>query len=70
MAVVLIGATGFIEYLPVPVLTAIVISALMNVVETHLAVRLFKVSRNEFYIFIAAGMALKAARKFQNTVMK
>ena len=34
MAVVLIGATGFIEYLPVPVLTAIVISALMNVVET------------------------------------
>ena len=53
MAVVLIGATGFIEYLPVPVLTAIVISALMNVVETHLAVRLFKVSRNEFYIFIA-----------------
>ena len=35
MAVVLIGATGFIEYLPVPVLTAIVISALMNVVETQ-----------------------------------
>ena len=45
MAVVLIGATGFIEYLPVPVLTAIVISALMNVVETHLAVRLFKDNR-------------------------
>ena len=58
MAVVLIGATGFIEYLPVPVLTAIVISALMNVVETHLAVRLFKVSRNEFYIFIAAGIGV------------
>lgn len=58
MAVVLIGATGFIEYLPVPVLTAIVISALMNVVETHLAVRLFRVSRNEFYIFIAAGIGV------------
>ena len=58
MAVVLIGATGFIEYLPVPVLTAIVISALMNVVETHLAVRLFKVSRNEFYIFISAGIGV------------
>ena len=58
MAVVLLCATGFIEYLPVPVLTAIVISALMNVVETHLAVRLFKVSRNEFYIFIAACVSV------------
>lgn len=36
MALVLLGATGFIGYLPVPVLTAIVISALMNVVELHL----------------------------------
>ena len=54
MAVVLVCATGFIGYLPVPVLTAIVISALMNVVELHLAIRLFKVSRNEFYIFVAA----------------
>ena len=30
-------------------LTAIVISALLNVVEVHLAVRLFRVSRQEFY---------------------
>ena len=58
MALVLIGATGFIGYLPVPVLTAIVISALMNVVELHLAVRLFKVSRNEFYIFVAACISV------------
>lgn len=54
MAVILMCATGFIGYLPVPILTAIVISALMNVVETHLAVRLFKVSRQEFLIFMAA----------------
>lgn len=54
MAVILICATGFIGYLPVPILTAIVISALMNVVEIHLAVRLFKVSRQEFFIFMAA----------------
>lgn len=54
MMVILMCATGFIGYLPVPVLTAIVISALMNVVETHLAVRLFKVSRQEFFIFMAA----------------
>lgn len=54
MAVLLMCATGFIGFLPVPVLTAIVISALMKVVEFDLAKRLFKVSRNEFYIFMAA----------------
>ena len=54
MAVILMCATGFIGYLPITVLTAIVISALMNVVEVHLAVRLFKVSRQEFLIFMAA----------------
>ena len=58
MAVVLVCATGFIGYLPVPILTAIVISALMNVVELHLAIRLFKVSRNEFYIFVAACISV------------
>lgn len=58
MAVVLVCATGFIGYLPVSVLTAIVISALINVVELHLAVRLFKVSRNEFYIFVAACVSV------------
>lgn len=58
MAVVLVCATGFIGYLPVPVLTVIVISALMNVVELHLAIRLFKVSRNEFYIFVAACISV------------
>ena len=54
MVCVLLFATGFIGYLPVPVLTAIVISALMKVVEFDLAVRLFRVSRIEFYIYMAA----------------
>ena len=58
MAVLLFGFTGFIGYLPVPVLTAIVISALMDVVEVHLAIRLYKVSRNEFYIFMAACISV------------
>lgn len=58
MAIILLSATGFIGYLPVPVLTAIVISALLNVVEAHLAVRLFRVSRSEFYIFMAAGIGV------------
>lgn len=54
MALLLLFGTGFIGYLPVPVLTAIIISALMKVVEWDLAERLFKVSRQEFYIFAAA----------------
>lgn len=58
MALLLLFGTGFIGYLPVPVLTAIVISALMKVVEFDLAKRLFCVSRNEFYIFVAAFLGV------------
>ena len=54
MALVLLFATDFIQYLPVPVLTAIVISALMGAVETHLAKKLWRVSRKELAIFLAA----------------
>lgn len=58
MILLLLFGTGFIGYLPVPVLTAIVISALMKVVEFDLAKRLFRVSRNEFYIFVAAFLGV------------
>jgi high affinity sulfate transporter 1 len=58
MMILLICGTGFIGYLPVPVLTAIVISALMSAVETHLAVKLWKVSRTEFYIFSGAFLGV------------
>lgn len=54
MIPVLLFATGFIGYLPVPVLTAIVISALMGATEFHLAARLWKVSRAECGIFFGA----------------
>ncbi len=54
MIVVLVFCTGFIGFLPIPVLTAIVISALMGATEFHLAKRLWKVSRTEFFIFIGA----------------
>lgn len=54
MIVVLLFCTGFIGYLPIPVLTAIVISALMGATEFHLAKRLWKVSRTEFFIFMGA----------------
>ena len=54
MIVLLLGGTGFIGYLPVPVLTAIVISALLGATEFELAVRLWKVSRAECLIFAGA----------------
>ena len=54
MILVLLFGTGFIGYLPVPVLTAIVISALLGATEFELAVKLWKVSRTECFIFWGA----------------
>lgn len=54
MIVLLLSGTGFIEYLPVPVLTAIVISALISATEFELAGRLWRVSRTEWLIFVGA----------------
>lgn len=58
MAGLLLFATDFISLLPVPVLTAIVISALMSVLEIKLAKRLFRVDRTEFYIFMGAFLGV------------
>lgn len=58
MVFVLLFATGFIGYLPVPVLTAIVISALIGVLEIHVAVKLYKVNKTEFIIFMGAFVAV------------
>lgn len=54
MVFILLFGTGFIGYLPVPVLTAIVISALISALEFDMAARLRKVSKGEFYIFLGA----------------
>ena len=54
MIVLLLCGTGFIGYLPIPVLTAIVISALWGATEFELAARLWKVSRTECMIFFGA----------------
>ena len=54
MALLLLFGTGFIAYLPVPVLTAIVISALLGVTEFGLAARLRKTERAEYWIFLGA----------------
>ena len=58
MAILLVFFTGFIGYLPIPVLTAIVISALMDVVEVHLCIRLFRLSKQDFSIFMAACISV------------
>ena len=58
MVAVLYFAAPIIEYLPVPILTAIVISALMNACEFHEAAKLWKTSRNECYIFIGAFLSV------------
>lgn len=54
MSVILIFATGFISFLPVPVLTSIVVCALWSGTEFHLARKLLRSSRKEFWIFTAA----------------
>lgn len=51
---ILMFGTGFIRYLPVPVLTSIVITALWGAVEVSLAKKLHQTDRQEFTIFIAA----------------
>ncbi|MCR5203289.1 MAG: SulP family inorganic anion transporter [Lachnospiraceae bacterium] len=52
MALILMFGTGFIKYLPVPVLTGIVIAALIGIMEFDLLLKLKKVDKTEFVIFI------------------
>jgi MFS superfamily sulfate permease-like transporter len=54
MAAILLYGADYIQYLPVPVLAAIVIDALINACEFELAARLRRVSRADFRIFVAA----------------
>ncbi len=58
MALILLFGTGFIAYLPVPVLTGIVISALLGTFEFGMAWQLRRVDRAEFFIFYAAFFAV------------
>lgn len=58
MMLLLLFGTGFIGYLPVPILTAIVISALAGATEFEVAFRLWKVSRTECMIFVGAFMGV------------
>ncbi|MBO5497447.1 MAG: SulP family inorganic anion transporter [Oscillospiraceae bacterium] len=54
MLLILLFGTGFIRYLPVPVLTGIVVSALIGTLEFHLAHKLRRADPIECFIFYAA----------------
>ena len=54
MILVLLFGTGLLQYLPVPMLTGIVLSALMGIVEFGIAKKTWKADKQEFAIFMAA----------------
>lgn len=54
MLIVLLFGTGLLQYLPVPILTGIVIAALAGILEIRLARRLRKTNTREFFIFLTA----------------
>lgn len=54
MILVLLFGTGLLQYLPVPVLTGIVISALMGILEFGIAKKTWRADKQEFTIFMAA----------------
>lgn len=58
MLLVLLFGTGLMTYLPVPVLTGIVIAALIGILELKLAGRLWKCNKNEFFIFAMAFLGV------------
>lgn len=58
MAIIVLFGTGFIAYLPVPVLTGIVISALIGILEFGMAKKLWKTDKVEFAIFMGAFLGV------------
>lgn len=54
MALVLLFGTGLLKYLPVPVLTGIVLTALIGIVDIKMCSRLWKTCRNEWVIFVVS----------------
>lgn len=58
MLLVLLFGTPLLKYLPVPVLTGIVLTALIGILEIPLWKRLWKTSRNEWLIFMTAFLGV------------
>lgn len=58
MVLVLLFGTGLLAYLPVPVLTGIVIAALIGIIEFGVAKKTWKANKQEFSIFMAAFLGV------------
>ncbi len=58
MLLVLLFGTGLLELLPVPILTGIVIAALMGILEPAMAKTLWKTDRSEWFIFMGAFLGV------------
>lgn len=58
MLVVLLFGTPLLQYLPVPILTGIVIVALIGILEISLCKRLWKTSRNEWIVFMLSFLGV------------
>ena len=57
MALVLLFGTELLAYIPVPILTGILIASLISMMEFSLAAELWRLDRSHFYIFLAAFLA-------------
>ena len=69
MVLILLFCTPLIAYLPVPILTGIVISALIGILELELAAKLFKADKAEFIIFLIVFFAVLFAGPMAGVVM-
>ena len=58
MLIVLLFGTKILAYLPVPILTGIVICALIGIIEAKVAIKTWKVDKQEFAIFVAAFLGV------------
>ncbi len=58
MGIIVLFFTGFISYLPIPILTAIIICALLGAIEFDLAKKLAKINKQELAIFIFAFLGV------------
>ena len=58
MLLVLLIGTPLLKYLPVPILTGIVMTALWGILDFDLAKKLWKTSRNELFVFLIAFLGV------------
>lgn len=58
MLLILLFGTPFLRFLPVPILTGIVITALIGILETKMAKKLWKIRKNEWTIFMVAFLGV------------